>query len=85
MVGHIKIPLASLSEWSKEPDLRSGSVSCVGSNPTRCKFPYSVMVNIRPFQGLAPGSIPGMGNMPYWRNWIARTTSNREAAGSSPA
>jgi len=26
-----------------------------------------------------------MGNMPYWRNWIARTTSNREAAGSSPA
>ena len=27
---------ASMSEWSKEPDLRSGSVSCVGSNPTRC-------------------------------------------------
>jgi hypothetical protein len=25
-----------MSEWSKEPDLRSGSVSCVGSNPTRC-------------------------------------------------
>ena len=29
---------ASMSEWSKEPDLRPGSVSCVGSNPTRCNF-----------------------------------------------
>uniref|UniRef100_A0A6C0EI43 Uncharacterized protein n=1 Tax=viral metagenome TaxID=1070528 RepID=A0A6C0EI43_9ZZZZ len=25
-----------MSEWSKEPDLRPGSVCCVGSNPTRC-------------------------------------------------
>ena len=31
---------ARMSEWSKEPDLRPGSVSCVGSNPTSCKeFP----------------------------------------------
>ena len=27
-----------MSEWSKEPDLRPGSVSCVGSNPTGCKL-----------------------------------------------
>ena len=27
-----------MSEWSKEPDLRSGSVSCVGSNPTLSIF-----------------------------------------------
>ena len=30
---------ARLSEWSKEPDLRPGSVSCVGSNPTPCTAP----------------------------------------------
>ena len=27
---------ANMSEWSKEPVLRSGSESCVGSNPTVC-------------------------------------------------
>ena len=27
---------ANMSEWSKEPVLRSGSESCVGANPTRC-------------------------------------------------
>ena len=32
----VLIAKASMSEWSKEPDLRPGSVSCVGSNPTRC-------------------------------------------------
>ena len=27
-----------MSEWSKEPDLRPGSVCCVGSNPTGCNL-----------------------------------------------
>ena len=27
-----------MSEWSKEPDLRPGSISCVGSNPTSCNY-----------------------------------------------
>lgn len=36
-VCRIKLHIARMSEWSKEPDLRPGSVSCVGSNPTSCK------------------------------------------------
>ena len=33
-----------MSEWSKEPDLRSGSVSCVGSNPTQCTLGYVIVL-----------------------------------------
>ena len=36
--------VASMSEWSKEPDLRSGSVSCVGSNPTQCTLGYVIVL-----------------------------------------
>ena len=31
-----RIPPARMSEWSKEPDLRPGSVSFAGSNPASC-------------------------------------------------
>ena len=33
-----------MSEWSKEPDLRPGSVSCVGSNPTQCTLGYCIVL-----------------------------------------
>ena len=36
-VCRTKLHPARMSEWSKEPDLRPGSVNCVGSNPTSCK------------------------------------------------
>ena len=40
-----------MSEWSKEPDLRSGSDCCVGSNPTSCKScSYSVAVITQDFE-----------------------------------
>ena len=35
---------ALMSEWSKEPDLRPGSVSCVGSNPTQCTLGYCIVL-----------------------------------------
>ena len=58
-----------MSEWSKEPDLRPGSVSCVGSNPTSCKSrPKYVLklfftwlaqsVERTPFKRVVKGSSP---------------------------
>ena len=42
------------------------------------------MVRILGFHPSDPGSSPGMGNLPHWRNWIAHQTSNLGVVGSSP-
>ena len=39
-----QITKARMSEWSKEPDLRPGSVSCVGSNPTSCNLYFIIQI-----------------------------------------
>ena len=42
------------------------------------------MVRIAGFHPADPGSSPGVGNFPHWRNWIAHQTSNLGVVGSSP-
>ena len=42
------------------------------------------MVRIAGFHPADPGSSPGVGNLPHWRNWIAHQTSNLGVVGSSP-
>ena len=62
---------ARMSEWSKEPDLRPGSISCVGSNPTPCKCDEITIkisftqlaqsVERTPFKRVVEGSSPSLG------------------------
>ena len=41
-----------MSEWSKEPDLRPGSVSCEGSNPSSCKIECNIIDNVYQMENL---------------------------------
>ena len=54
---------AIMSEWSKEPVLRSGSVSCVGSNPTDCNFfaRLAQLVERQTLNLVVAGSSPAVG------------------------
>ena len=54
---------AIMSEWSKEPVLRSGSESCVGSNPTDCNFfaRLAQLVERQTLNLVVAGSSPAVG------------------------
>ena len=65
--------------WSNGGDSRSPVFARVGSNPTS-----GIIINR--FKNLIQKlTYLSIFNLSLWLNWIERPTSNREAAGSSPA
>ena len=74
--------------WSNGADLKSAVFALVGSNPTSSKNKdagvWSNGADLKSAVFARVGSNPTPCNV-YVAQWIERSTSNREAAGSSPA
>ena len=73
--------------WSKGLDLRSNAICFGGSKPPPCNAHIperSKGSDSSSDANMLRGFESHYVYMSVWRNWIARTTSNRKVAGSSP-